>query len=324
MSRGCMESGDDQNNYYALRHHGTENMKLLKKGKVKEVYEAGGDALEFRFTDQISVFDKIIPTMVPHKGETLCRTSEFWFSQAKSLGIGTHYLKRTAPDRMLVKKVDIIYDYSKISGSTKNYLIPLEVICRHYVSGSLFDRLKAGQADWKTLGFGRMPAYGEKLPEPMFEVTTKLEEIDRKLDETEALMISGLSRKEYDNIRETVLKIDGQIAREVEKRGLIHVDGKKEFAFDADRKLMVIDTYGTADEDRFWDRLEYDSGRCVELSKEFVRQYYRGTGYYDRLIEARGKATKEPDIPELPAKTVKEVSELYIGLFERLTGGKFR
>jgi len=42
--------------------------------------------LEFHFTDQISVFDKIIPTLVPHKGETLCRTSEHWFKMADALG----------------------------------------------------------------------------------------------------------------------------------------------------------------------------------------------------------------------------------------------
>lgn len=46
--------------------------KLLMKGKVKEAYDLG-DRLEFQFTDNISVFDKIIPSTIPFKGETLCR-----------------------------------------------------------------------------------------------------------------------------------------------------------------------------------------------------------------------------------------------------------
>ena len=54
-------------------------MRFLRKGKVKEVYEVSKTELEFVFTDQISVFDKVIPTLVPHKGETLCRTSAHWF-----------------------------------------------------------------------------------------------------------------------------------------------------------------------------------------------------------------------------------------------------
>jgi len=116
---------------------------------------------------------------------------------------------------MLVRKVDVIRDYKKLDSKTKNYLIPLEVICRHYVSGSLHDRLKDGRVDPKSLGFSAVPKYGERLPEPLFEVTTKLEEVDRNLDEAEALRISGLSKSEMATIREAVLKIDGQIAREV-------------------------------------------------------------------------------------------------------------
>ena len=47
--------------------------------------------------------------------------------------------------------------------------------------------------------------------------------------------------------------------------------------------MMVVDVYGTADEDRFWDKAEYDEGEFVDLSKEYVRQYYRKTGYKDQL-----------------------------------------
>ena len=71
----------------------------------------------------------------------------------------------------------------------------------------------------------------------------------------------GLSSQEYEDAREVVLKIDEDIGRSVASRGLIHVDGKKELAFDIDRQIMVIDVYGTADEDRFWDKARYDEGR---------------------------------------------------------------
>ena len=46
-------------------------MKLLQKGKVKEVYEVSFNELEFLFTNNISVFDKVIPTEVSYKGETV-------------------------------------------------------------------------------------------------------------------------------------------------------------------------------------------------------------------------------------------------------------
>ena len=302
-------------------------MRLIRKGKVKEVYETENkDELEFFFTDRISVFDKIIPSDVPHKGETLCRTSAYWFSVAENIGIKTHFIKTILPNRMRVKKVDVIRDYSKLNEKTTNYLIPLEFICRYYVAGSLFDRIKNREVKPETLGFDRdyNVKYGDKLPTPFFEVTTKLEKTDRNLGLDEALRISGLSKDEYKEIKETFLKIDDRMNSAVRQRGLIHVDGKKEFAFDENRNIMLIDTFGTADEDRFWDRNKYEKGEFVELSKEYVRQYYREINYYEKLTSARKNGLTEPDIPSLPDDKIQKVSRLYIDLFEKITGERFR
>ena len=301
-------------------------MKFLRKGKVKEVYEVSDEELEFRFTDQISVFDKVIPTLVPHKGETLCRTSAHWFRVAESTGIKTHFLRILDGDRMRVRRVEVIPDYAKITAKTTNFLIPLEVIARYYVAGSLHDRLQKGRVRPQDLGFdkGHEPKYGDPLPHPFLETTTKLEAVDRELTREEALRISSLSEDEYEAMQELVLRIDERINADVHKRGLLHVDGKKEFAFDGERELMVVDTYGTADEDRFWDLAAYEQGKQVELSKEFVRQHYRQTGYHAALYRAREKDLPEPDIPALPPDVLRTVSDLYVSMFERLTGQRFR
>ncbi len=301
-------------------------MKFLRKGKVKEAYEVSGDELEFVFTDQISVFDKIIPNLIPNKGETLCRTSAHWFGVVRDLGIRTHFLRQNGPNRMRVRRVEVISDYDKITPTTKNFLVPLEVIARYYVAGSMHDRLKAGKVRPDEVGFpkGHVPAYGEPFPEPLVEVTTKLEKVDRELTKKEALEISKLSPREYDDLVGAVLKIDARLNADVRRRGLIHVDGKKEFAMDADRQLMLVDTFGTADEDRWWDAAAYEKGEHVELSKEFVRQYYRKTGYHRALMDARAAKGLEPEIPALPDDVVRQVSDLYVGLFERLSGEKFR
>ncbi len=300
-------------------------MKLLRKGKVKEVYEVSEGELEFLFTNNISVFDKIIPSKIPSKGETLCRTSAFWFELASSMGVDNHFLKVLDGDRMRVKRVQVIHDYSKITPKTRNYLIPMEWVARYFVAGSLYDRLRSGKETPEDIGFpsGHKVEYGEALPEPYLEVTTKLEKVDRLLSMEEALDISGLTSEEFDGIWEVVLKLDGRMQEEVKKRNLIHVDGKKEFAFDEERSVMVVDTFGTADEDRFWDGDQYEMGRCVELSKEFVRQHYRNTGYFDDLYEARRGGKPEPDIPALPDEMVQKVSDLYVSLYERITGLKF-
>jgi phosphoribosylaminoimidazole-succinocarboxamide synthase len=300
-------------------------MKLTRQGKVKDVYEVDQHTLEFVFSDKISVFDKTIPSLIPHKGETLCRSSAFWFQVARSCGIKTHFRELVPPNRMRVAKVQVL-ESPKIDRKTCNYLIPLEVICRHYVAGSLWDRIQSGQAKPVKLGFktNKDVKYGDKLPEPYVEFTTKLEKIDRLVSKKEAMKIAGLSNEEYNGIIKAVLKIDEQIAEEVEKRDLIHVDGKKEYAFDEDRELMIVDTFGTADEDRWWDWESYSKGQFVELSKENVRQYYRQLGYYDKLVEARKMGKTEPKIPSLPEAKIKEISDLYIDMFERITGESYK
>jgi len=297
-------------------------MKHIMTGKVKEVYLVDNDTLEFKYTDNISVFDKIIPSKIPHKGETLCRTAKYWFEILNKNGIYNHYISEPAPDTMRVKRVEVIRDYSKINNKTVNYLIPLEIICRHYVAGSLLDRIKAGKITAEQLGFpkGHEVKYGEKLPCPFLEATTKLEEHDMNLTEEEAKKMAGLTDEEYKEIMDTVLKIDVIIDEEVKKRGLIHCDGKKEFGYDKNRKLMVLDTFGTLDEDRWWDSEEYAKGNIVELSKEFVRQYYRETGYHEKLMKARDAGLTEPEIPALPHDIIKRTSELYVDMFERITG----
>ncbi len=161
------------------------------------------------------------------------------------------------------------------------------------------------------------------MPRPFIECTTKLEAHDENLTDEEAKKMAGLTDEEFENIRNTVLKIDSIIAEEAGKRGLIHCDGKKEFAFDKNRRLMVVDTFGTLDEDRWWDSEEYSKGKIVELSKEFVRQYYRETGYHDALYSAREKGEPEPDIPPLPQEIIDRVSKLYVDMYERITGEKF-
>jgi len=301
-------------------------MRLIRKGKVKEVYQVDHNILEFVFSDNISVFDKVIPSSIPHKGETLCRTAQFWFRLLDENGIKGHMIEYLPPNRMRVKKFDIIENYGDIDTNTSNYLIPLEVICRHYAAGSLMDRVKSGKIKAESLGFpdGYELRYGEKLPQPYLEMTTKLEARDRELDEAEAKSIAGLTDEDYKEISETALNIDRVIGIEVAKRGLIHADGKKEFGFNEKRELIIIDTFGTLDEDRWWNASHHGTGNAEELSKEFVRLYYRDTGYHAELMAARAQGLPEPPIPELPQNVIDRISELYVNMFERITGEKFR
>ncbi len=299
---------------------------FLRRGKVKEVYEISPTELEFRFTNDISVFDKHIPSEIPNKGETLARTAEHWFELCRRLEVPHHFLRLSGPTAMRVRRVRVVPQPKTLGPHPKGYLVPLELIVRYYLAGSMWDRVQSGKVSAEALGFpgGKILEYGVRLPEPHFEVTTKLEPVDRLLTIPDALALSALDRRQLDSIRETILEVDEAMQREIGPRGLIHVDGKKEFGVDDDGVLMVVDTFGTADEDRFWDKDAYERGRHVDFSKEFVRQHYRSTGYYDLLQKAREEhASAEPPIPPLPPLLVDEVSRLYTTVYQRLTGQPF-
>jgi len=306
-----------------------EGLKLIQVGKVKEVYEIeGSDDLKFKFTDKISVFDKVIPSMIPRKGESLCRTSAFWFERSEELGVRTHFKELTGPDTMRVKRVNVERNMNKITPDSTSILVPLEFIARYYVAGSLLDRMKKGKVTNEEVGFphDHTPKYGEPLPQPLFEATTKLEEVDRPVTNEEARELAKLSKDEWNEIYEMYMKVDDFINRQASSRGLIHVDGRKEFGLDENRNLFLLDTFGTADEDRFWDVEQYEKGKLVELSKEAVRQYYRKSGYHEALMNARDSGvtkSEEPPIPALPDNEVTKIATLYQEMFERLTGNKF-
>ena len=300
---------------------------MLYKGKVKEVWSTDDpDIIEFRYTDQISVFDQIIPSLVPRKGESLNRTSCHWFKLVEEAGIcETHIIEMNAPDRVLARRFEVIREPGAIPRDMENVFVPLEVICRHYLAGGGWRRYDRGDVGPEEFGFepGTVLHEGVKLPSPYLEVSTKFEKFDRLLDRKEALEISNLTDEEFDTILDIVVKIDEIIQSEASKRGLIHVDGKKEFALGPGRVPVLVDSFGTLDEDRWWASDDYENGNIVSLSKEFVREYYLSTGHYEQLYEAREAGSEEPPIPALPGKIIDQTADLYAGMFERLTGEEF-
>jgi len=119
------------------------------------------------------------------------------------------------------------------------------------------------------------------------------------------------------------VQVDNIIEVEAAKRGLIHVDGKKEFALGPNRIPVLVDSFGTLDEDRWWAADDYENGTIVSLSKEFVREHYLGTGHHTELYAAREGGTEEPPIPALPQLIIDQTASLYESMFERLTGENF-
>ncbi|MBC7114579.1 MAG: phosphoribosylaminoimidazolesuccinocarboxamide synthase [Archaeoglobi archaeon] len=296
----------------------------------------------FIFSNRYSVFDYgEMPDKIEGKGESLCLMSSFFFEKLEEKGIQTHYLgvledgvlKRfdelNGPSNtMEVRLVRVIhperkngsYDYSIFSSLKGNFLIPLEIIYRNSIpeGSSLLRRIESGEVKPEDFGLKEIKP-NMKLEKPIIDFSTKLEDIDRYLSYEEAKRISSLSDGEFEELLKIAVQVDELITERLSKSGIENEDGKIELAFDENRRLMVVDAVGTPDECRF----RYDG---FEVSKEFLRKYYRRTEWYERVKELKGKKNWRELAgvpPKLPEDVRKLVSELYMSLCNEVTGRKF-
>jgi phosphoribosylaminoimidazole-succinocarboxamide synthase len=198
----------------------------------------------------------------------------------------------------------------------KNCLIPLEIIYRNGLpeGSSVFKRLAQGKVTLKELGLDHQPKPGENLAQPIFDVSTKLEETDRYLTWSEAQRIAGLTDQELTDTKFFLLKADETISKVASNACLKNEDGKIELAFDDKRKLMVVDVVGTLDECRF----TYEG---VHVSKEVARQFFKNSKWYSDLEQAKKeaetkgiqdwKALCKSQPPKLDPKLKAIISQMY-------------
>src|SRR2546430_3341020 len=62
-----------------------DGASLFRRGKVRDVYEAGGDKLVIVASDRLSAFDVVLPTPIPDKGRVLTQLSNFWFRKTEKI-----------------------------------------------------------------------------------------------------------------------------------------------------------------------------------------------------------------------------------------------
>src|SRR5437870_3467318 len=101
--------------------------KFVRSGKAKDIYDLGGDLLLFHFTDRVSAFDVILPSLIPLKGAVLCNLSAYWFEK---LRVPHHMVRLEDQNMMVVRKLR---------------MIPVECVVRGYLYGSLYERAERGE-----------------------------------------------------------------------------------------------------------------------------------------------------------------------------------
>jgi len=283
-----------------------EKVRLLKRGKVRDIYEINGQLLIVA-TDRISAFDVVLPTPIPDKGRILNRLSVFWFERTKHI-VPNHLLAFKEADlpEPLKSHADLLLDRFMLV--RKATVIPIECVVRGYLYGSAWKDYQAmGEVCGIKLPTGMKLA--EKLPEPIFTPATKAQ-VGHDENIPFGKVVNLVGKELAERLRDLSIQIYQFAAAHAEERGLILADTKFEFGIAEDGTLMLIDELLTPDSSRFWDASTYEPGKPQEnFDKQFVRDYLESLNW-----------NKEPPAPELPPDVVAKTRERYLEAYRRLTG----
>jgi phosphoribosylaminoimidazole-succinocarboxamide synthase len=280
-------------------------IQLLKRGKVRDVYELG-ERLLIVATDRLSAFDVVLPTGIPGKGILLTQMSLLWFRLLESV-VPNHVISADVAEypSALAPFRDQLEGRSMIVARTD--VLPIECVVRGYLVGS-------GWKDYKTTGAVcgiRLPSglrESDRLEPPIFTPSTKAE-IGHDENIPFEQMEATIGRERAAEARRVTLELYSRARVHAEARGIILADTKFEFGV-RDGRLLWVDEALTPDSSRFWPRDSYAPGRSQpSFDKQFVRDYLESLSW-----------NKQPPGPELPPEVVARTLEKYTEAFERLRG----
>jgi phosphoribosylaminoimidazole-succinocarboxamide synthase len=282
------------------------SLKLLHRGKVRDIYAVDEARLLILQTDRLSAFDVILPTPVPDKGEVLTALSKFWFRRLARI-IVNHLLDDDPVALVAAAERDQVVGRAFLVRRLKP--LPIEAIARGYLAGSGW---KEYQRTGAICGIPLPPGLreAEQLPQPIFTPSTKAPAgtHDENIAFSEAAKLLGPSNAQQ--VRDKAIELYGEAARYARSRGIIIADTKFEFGIDAGGLIYLIDEALTPDSSRFWPVAEYRVGSSPpSFDKQYVRDW----------LEAQ-RWDKKPPAPELPADVLARTAEKYREALRLLTG----
>jgi phosphoribosylaminoimidazole-succinocarboxamide synthase len=289
-------------------------LPLVRRGKVREVYEVDADHLLLVASDRVSAFDVVMREPIPWKGAVLTQLSAFWFERLSEV-FPSHYLTaRTA---------DILARVPRLSGLEEQIAgramlvrravpLPFECVVRGYISGSAWAEYQSkGTLAGEALPAGLVEC--ARLDPPLFSPATKAE-TGHDINVTFDAVADTLGKPMATRLRSASFAVYEAGGTYAAQRGIIIADTKFEFGTDASGTLRLIDEVLTPDSSRFWPADKYEPGRSQpSFDKQPLRDYLAS-------LRAEGRWNGEAPPPPLPADVVEATSRRYLEAFRLLTG----
>ena len=289
-------------------------LKLIARGKVRDVYEVEGDRLLLVATDRVSAYDVVMAEPIPMKGAVLTQTSAWWFRQ---LGNVVHHHMISADADEIIGAVPALAKHrEQIVGRAmlcvRGTVFPIECVIRGYLSGSAWrEYSKSG-----TLAGEKLPAGLKEsgvIETPIFSPATKAESgHDENITVGRMKEILGADlTAELERLTRIVYTSGRDVAL---ANGIIIADTKFEFGRAKNGEILLIDEVMTSDSSRFWPLDGYAPGKP---QPSFDKQPLRDWLDVERHA---GRWNGDAPAPKLPPDVVDATSKRYLEAYRRLTG----
>ena len=268
-------------------------------GKVRDNYFFNDQVLMIT-SDRVSAFDHVLGT-IPFKGQILTEIANFWFEKTKDI-VPNHIISQPDPQVLLAKKAKTL---------------PVEVIVRQYITGSIWREYSEGINGQYGFNIPNNLIKNQKFNAPILTPSTKAEYgLHDEPISRDKIISSLVEEKIYKKAEDYAMQLFLAGQKWADERGLILVDTKYEFGI-YNNELIVIDEIHTPDSSRYWIKDEYEKRFSNQknqkmLDKENIRQW---------LIDRGFKGDGVP--PKLSDDIRIYLSEKYIELYKRLTGTDF-
>ena len=287
-------------------------LPLLRRGKVRDVYEVGTDRLLLVTTDRISAFDVVMNEPIPYKGIVLTQLTAWWLAQLTGV---PHHLLSADIDGIVAEVPALAPHRTALAGRSMLCLradvVPVECVIRGYITGSAWKEYR----DSGTLAGERLPEgmqESERLTPPIFSPATKAE-TGHDENITVSAVIAQLGEETAGQLESMARRVYGFGRDKAEKRGIIVADTKFEFGW-RDGALLLIDEVLTPDSSRFWPADAYQPGRGQpSFDKQPLRDWLDGE-------RRAGRWNGDAPPPTLPPDVIEATSLRYRDAFLRLTG----
>ena len=289
-------------------------LPLVRRGKVRDVYEVDAKHLLLVTSDRVSAFDVVMRELVPYKGAVLTQLTAWWLQKFE--GEVAHHMLSCDVDEIVRRAPALAMHRDELAGRAmlcaRTTVFPVECVVRGYLAGSAWKEYQErGTLAGEVLPKGLTQS--ARFDPPRFSPATKAESgHDENITSARMATVVGESQaKELERLAQLVYSKGRELAA---TRGIIIADTKFEFGRAADGRILLIDEVLTPDSSRFWPAEQWAEGTTPP---SFDKQPLRD--WLDSERRAKRWDGNAPP-PDLPDEVIAATSRRYLEAYERLTG----